>query len=371
MLGIFFALAVCTTTASSTDQWARQPGERVRDVFSPIGGSCRGACGPGCPTASCEATVTYECASPDRLRRVRTFSCGTHQACRQHDDCLDRCRQRQGQGFDCDAVCHTEVVEQYGVDRATSWIRGGGPFDDQRITFEYTRDAPDGPEPLFRCPDGASLSCGAGAGRCVTGASAEVTPVFDAYAGGARGMQVSGFRSGRVCGSGGSQSSVCEETVDVAVTGERAWYGFEFDYRNADPSAPLQCSASGAEDDFLGGLVKNLATVMPADRSTELGALFGQIQNELGRGRSLTDVLSGISVRPAGEPAPVESAAATAKPGVPSSVPMLSASGHMVVPMFELGSGGAPGSVTVREVRCTHKGSPVLETTFRLRFGGR
>jgi hypothetical protein len=39
--------------------------------------------------------------------------------------------------------------------------------------------------------------------------------------------------------------------------------------------------------------------------------------------------------------------------------------------MFELGSSGAPGSTLLREVRCSHNGSPVLETTFRLRFRSR
>jgi len=90
-----------------------------------------------------------------------------------------------------------------------------------------------------------------------------------------------------------------------------------------------------------------------------------------GRGRSLTDVLSGIRVTPAGG-APVGGASPpAAAPGVPPSVPVPAARGHLVVPMYELADAAAPGSVLVREVRCTQNGSPVVETTFRLHFAGR
>ena len=368
-LFVLFVLAVCTVSGSG-GQWSRQPGDRVRDTFGPTGGFCRGACGMGCPAASCEATVTYECAAPDRLLRVRTFACGTHQGCREHDDCLDRCRMRGQQGFDCEAQCHTEAIEQYGFETGTSWARGGGPFDAQRITFEYTRDSPDTPQPLFSCPDGARLSCGSAAGRCVTAAGTEVTPVFDSYAGG-KGMRVSGFRSGRVCRDGDTASGVCEQTIDMDVTADRVWYGFEFDYANADPSVPLLCSSSGAEDDFMGTVVKSMLTFAPADDSTEFGKVFGQIQHELGSGRSLTDVLAGIKVKSAGQPASVAETPAAPAPGVPLSVRVPSASGHLLVPMFEPSDAAAPGSTLLREVRCTHGGSPVLEATFRLHFRGR
>jgi hypothetical protein len=362
-----FVLAVSTASGSG-GQWSRQPGERVRDSFGPTGGACRGACGMGCPTSSCALTVGYECAGGDRLRRVRTYVCGTHQGCRAHDDCLDRCRQQRAKGLDCEALCHTEAVEQYGVETATSWGMGGGPFDDRRITFEYTRDAPDAPEPLFRCPAGAQLGCGSPAGRCVTADGTEAAPVFDAYAAGAgaSGMHVSGFESGRLCG-GGAEAAVCEQTVDIDVTGDRTWYGFEFDYSGADPSAPLRCLATGAEDDFMGGVIKSMVALAPADDNTEAGKVLGRIQRELGRGASLTDILSGIRVTPAGKSPPAPPAPGTS-PGVPASVPIPAASGHLVVPMFELRDGAPPGSTLVRDVRCTHNGAPVLETSFRLRF---
>jgi hypothetical protein len=266
--------------------------------------------------------------------------------------------------------CHKEAVEQYGMETATAWGLGGGPVESQRITFEYTRDSPDVPEPLFSCPTGTRLTCGGTAGRCLTDVGAEAAPVFAAYDGNAPGMRVSAFQSGRVCRDG-EKSRVCEQTIEINVSGARTWYGFEFDYVNADPSAPLQCFATGAEDDFMGSVVKSAVTLMPADDSTELGKVLGRIQTELGRGGSLTDILSGVKVRPAGQPAPAVETAAPPAPGVPGSLPIPATSGHLIVPIFELGKAAPPGSTLLREVRCSHNGSPVLETTFRLHFRGR
>ena len=70
--------------------------------------------------------------------------------------------------------------------------------------------------------------------------------------------------------------------------------------------------------------------------------------------------------RPAGTPP-----TPAASPGAPRSVQLPSASGRLLVPMYELRDGGAPGSVVVRKVRCIQNGSPVLETTFRLHFSSR
>jgi hypothetical protein len=377
-----FAFAVCTA-AGSSGQWARQPGDHVRNAFGPTVGlvatACRGACGGGCPS-SCSLSVTYERVGADRLRRVRTYTCGTHPACRTHDDCLDRCRERQAQGLDCDAACHEEAVQQYGVENALSWASGGGPYEGAPITFEYTRDSPNGPEPMFRCPAGARVTGTAAAGRCVTASGEDVTPVFDTYVGGAATVHVSDFRSGRVCRDGDVASGVCHEATDIDVTGEArcdeagtskpcTWYGFELNYANADPSAPLLCS-SGAQEDFLGRVMKDALTKMPVDQSTQLGAALGHLQEQLRQGRSLQDVLSGITITPAGQPA-VPKPTPPPPPGVPSSVTLPSASGHLLVPMYEYRDGAAPGSVLVREVRCTLKGTPVLETTFRLHFADR
>ncbi len=373
-------------TAVCRAQWSAQPGETVRDAFGPVVGErasvCRGACGAGCP-ASCAEQVAYECSAPGRLRKVRIYECGTHQGCREHDDCLDRCLQRNVAGFDCQASCHREAVSTYGIETAGSWAAGGGPFDGDPIVFEYTRQSPGAPEAAYRCPEGARRECSGAAGRCVDSAGASIAPVFDSYpAGGPGDMRIAGFRSGRVCQGSAGPSGVCEPAVNIQVTGDEpcrsggaetgcTWYGFELDYENADASQPLLCTSAGGEEDFLGGVVAGALAAAPANRNNELGAALGHLQDQLAGGSSLKDVLSGISIKPIGQPgspSPAPQEELPPPPGVPGSVELAAASGHLLVPMYEKREGATPGTVVVREVRCTHRGEPVLEATFRLSF---
>jgi hypothetical protein len=53
-------------------------------------------------------------------------------------------------------------------------------------------------------------------------------------------------------------------------------------------------------------------------------------------------------------------------PPVPKTVDLPARSGHLVVPMYEIVGASGSGTVTTREIRCTHRGVPVLEATFRL-----
>jgi hypothetical protein len=377
-------LLIPTTSAA---QWASSPGQTVRDAFGPATGGgarvCRGACGVGCPSACAERTI-FECIEGEKLQRVRSFTCGTHQGCRDHDDCLDRCSQRHGAGFDCDAECHREAVEEYGLELAVSWAAAGGPFDGEPITFEYTRDSPDAPAPAFRCPSGSTLECTDDKGRCAADGK-EVQPVFDSYpSAGPGAMKISSFKSGRLCGQ-----SVCSPAIDIDVTGEDSCnrngenvactrYGVEFDYRGADPSSPLECSTStsGSDDDFIGGLIKrgfDSAPTLGADTfegNQGLGELLGIMQKVVASAESPEDVrISMAPLGPDGKPIEeqrVGNTSGSGPPRVPKTVPLTSASGHLVVPMYELASDQPTGSVTEREVRCSHGGVPVFETTFRL-----
>lgn len=376
------ALLLLSLPVLTEAQWSAQPGERVRNAFGPEGRTgvtaCRGACGLDCPS-SCKSSTAFECDGTGALRRVNVVACGTHQGCREHDDCLDRCAQQRAQGFDCATVCHSEAVERYGLERAGMWAGGGGPYDGE-IVFEYTRNAPGAPEALYRCGDGSELVCTAGAGECMAN-GAPVAPVFEGYApAGAGAMRIADFRSGRVCREGGEPSAVCETSSDIRIVGDEdcatadgmapcTWYGFEFDYAGADPNHPLLCSSAGGEEDFLGGIVSDVIRAVPAQPGTELGDLLGHFQKELQRGGSLADVLSGISITPHGgttvggaPPDPVQ------QPGVPREVELAAPSGRLLVPMFEIIDGSAREPVVVREVRCTHRDLPVLETTFRLHF---
>jgi hypothetical protein len=367
--------------AAACAQWSAQPGETVRNGFGPEQGErasmCRGACGRACPSA-CKERTRYECIDAERLLRVNTYICSTHRGCREHDDCLDRCAQNEAEGFDCDAYCHAEAVEAYGLQNTTSWAAGGGPFDGPPILFEYTRDAPDGLDPAFRCPDGAQLQCSGGKGQCLAAGGASVDPLFDSYlAAGPGAMRISNFRSGRLCGD-----SVCEQATLIRVTGsdncERGSctrYGVEFDYENADPSAPLECSseASGGGD-FVGNMLKSAAESTPqmGDGTGEDGMaeLMGMFQQVLKSADTPDDVQ--ITMAPLDEHGnPIESERVgntySGPPSVPRSVDVPAARGHLVVPMYQLvDTGSKPPEA--RKIRCNHKGQPVLEVAFQLQY---
>lgn len=147
-------LAILALPTLAAAQWSAEPGETTRNMFGAEQGGgrspavCRGACGAGCPD-NCTQTVRFECVDSSRLRRITSFECGTHQACREHDDCLDTCTRGGMKKMECDAQCHAEAVESYGLEPAVSWLGGDGPYDG-RITFEYTRDQPGSPEATYR-----------------------------------------------------------------------------------------------------------------------------------------------------------------------------------------------------------------------------
>ena len=374
-------------------EWSAQPGQTVRNSFGPAGSDCRGACGPGCASVqSCEGGARYECLDADRLRRIETYACGTHQGCRIHDDCLDRCAQANAQGVDCEAVCHLEAVKEYGTTNAMSWLQGGGPYDTEPIFFEYTRSAPGAPEPFYRCAEGTRRECGGAAARCLTAAGVGVEPIFDGFpVAGLETLTVSGFRSGRLCEQEPGGSRICEQTIEIQVTGTDACaqgsgsarctrFGFEFDYQRADPAVPLVCSASsrGGSADFASfAMAQALSPVVSQESGTDVGAAIASLQDALRSGRSLESVLSGISIAPLDEKGrPVEServgasGAPAAAPPTPRQVAFEAASGRLVVPLYELHNPSRSGQVVDRKVECSYGGAPVLEARFRLHYDG-
>ncbi len=362
------------------------PGATVRNVFGPDVGlaanQCRGACGGGCPK-SCALEVFYECAGSSQLRRVEAFTCGTHQGCREHDACLDTCLQSNPDSGDCQAQCDATAMEVYGLESSASWLLGNGPYDGE-TTFEYTRYKPAELEAAYRCPDGAKRQCGDSAG-CLVSNGTRVDPVFDAYSGAnAGGMQISGLRTGPLCQNGADR--VCEQSATIQLTGASTCpggqctrFGMEFDYRNADPAASLECSTStrGGEGDFIGDLVKLGGDAMSTrsggadeegDGMAQLLGMFGKV---IASGDSPEDVA--VSFTPFDENGnPIESQRVSSEPSdgpapIPRSVALPAASGHLVVPMYQLASSSKPGVVKERRVTCTHKGAPVLVTVFVLR----
>jgi hypothetical protein len=99
------------------------------------------------------------------------------------------------------------------------------------------------------------------------------------------------------------------------------------------------------------------------------------LQEVFRSGGSLNEILSGISIAPLDDNGrPVESArvggspAPAAASAIPSRVALEAASGHLVVPMYEIHDPSRSGEVVEREVECSYSGVPVLDTRFRLHF---
>ncbi|MEH6611243.1 MAG: hypothetical protein V7696_17865 [Halioglobus sp.] len=367
-------------------QWSANPGDTVRNAFGPAKGlnvpACRGACGADCPS-TCEESVQFECAGGDKLLRVQSYNCGTHQGCREHDDCLDSCSQEQAEGYDCATECHAEAVGNWGLDKAGFWAAGGGPYEGDPIRFQYTMEAPGGAEATYRCPDGASRQCSGGVGSCLAG-NTLVEPQFESFIGGGpQTVKVSGFRSGIACMANGHPTSICQDSVDINVTGKDrcaqadgaqpcTWYGFELHYDNANPGEPLYCQSSAAKEDFLGGVVASAIEAAPGGVEGDLGKLLGQFQQGLNDGKSLDQIFSGITVTTAdgktlSEPEPTE---VFQTAGVPNEIILNGTSGHILVPIFELKDASAPGTSVEHQIICRQAGRPVLETTFSLHFAG-
>jgi hypothetical protein len=311
------------------------------------------------------------------LLRVNTSICSTHQGCREHDDCLDACEQKGIEGLDCDAQCHSEAVEAYGVENAVAWASGGGPTDGPPIFFQYTRESPTFPEPAYRCPDGAQLQCSRGKGRCVSTAGGQVDPVFDSYPeAGPGAMRISNFRSGHLCGEG-----VCQQATLIQVTGQDECvrgsctkYGVEFDYENANPALPLECTGEvTAGGDFVGNMLKKGADMIPQqgdgsgeDGMAELAGLFQQVLKSADTPEDVQITMAPLDEH--GNPIESERVGNTYEgpASVPRTVAIPAAKGHLVVPMYQLM--GINNPPEARQIRCSHKGIPVLEVAFQLQY---
>jgi hypothetical protein len=365
----------------------------VRNVFGPDVGlsanQCRGACGGGCPK-SCEIEVSYECMGEAQLRRVEAFTCGTHKGCREHDDCLDTCLQNNPGSQECQPQCDATAMQVYGFESSASWALGKGPYDGE-TTFEYTRHGPTELEPAYRCPEGAKRQCDDSA-ACLAANGSPVDPVFDTYpAANASGMRISALRAGPLCAGGADK--VCEQSANIRMTGSDTCasgsctrFGMEFDYVNADPSAPLECATStrGGEGDFVNDLIKlggdalstrSGSTDSTGDMSSSAGGeggdgmaeLLGMFGKVIASADSPEDVQVTMTVTDVdGTTTTVGSDPTDGPAPIPRSIDLPAANGHLFVPMYQLAASSTPGVTKERRVTCTHKGQPVLETVFVL-----
>ena len=115
----------------------------VGDAIGPCGALCRGACGPDCTPNNCQVgSVDRQCSrnSDGTNNGMATsnvkLSCGVHQGCIDHDQCYDDCHKDNGCGTwaaaSCRRGCDTAAAGTWGVENATSWMNGGGPFARQQ-----------------------------------------------------------------------------------------------------------------------------------------------------------------------------------------------------------------------------------------------
>jgi hypothetical protein len=200
-------------------------------------------------------------------------------------------------------------------------------------------------------------------------------------------MRVFAFRAGPACGD-----SVCEQSADIRVTGQDSCagsrctrFGMEFDYENADPSAPLKCqpSTTGGDGDFIGDLIKRGADSMEARRDPGdttgtsestgedgMAELLSAFSKVIASADSPEDLeVSMAPLGPDGKPIESQRVGSTPQgqaPAIPRTIELPSAKGHLFVPMYQLTDGMQSGQVKEKRIRCTHKGEPVLDTVFRL-----
>ena len=274
-------------------------------------------------------------------------------------------------------------MESYGFESSASWLLGNGPYDGE-ATFEYTRHGPDQLEPAYRCPMGRSASVITVAPALLQAALR--LPLFSIpIRRESRGaMQVSALRAGPVCG--GDVDRVCEQSATIQLSGADTCpggsctrFGMEFDYRNADPGAPLECATStrGDDGDFIGDLIKlggDAIATRSGGADSQLGDGMGQLLGMFGKVIASADSPEDlqVSITPLDENGnPIESQRVGSEPldgpaPIPRSVDLPAASGHLFIPMYQLASRSQPGVVKERRITCTHKGEPVLETVFVL-----
>jgi hypothetical protein len=107
-------------------------GSQPLDPGIASGSLCRGACGSDCPsscTPSTQSICTYDSGSNNSLQcEYETMECGSHQGCRDHDDCYDNCANAP-QPVECRRSCDMECLTSFGPVSCTSWYFGNGPTD--------------------------------------------------------------------------------------------------------------------------------------------------------------------------------------------------------------------------------------------------
>lgn len=130
-------------------------GYLVRNPGIPSGSLCRGACGIDCDyTDACTDDIIgiTRCFGNATSHRWCTYSvteCGSHQACRTHDQCFDNCVAflPPSEVANCQNGCNIQCIEDWNDLDCAAWATGHGPQPDRlKYTFPpIVGDLYDGP----------------------------------------------------------------------------------------------------------------------------------------------------------------------------------------------------------------------------------
>lgn len=114
-------------------------GYLLRDPHIPSGSLCRGACGVDCDyTDACTEDIVgiTRCFGNATSHRWCTYSvteCGSHQACRTHDQCFDNCVAflPPAEVANCQNGCNIQCIEDWNDLDCAAWATGHGPQPDR------------------------------------------------------------------------------------------------------------------------------------------------------------------------------------------------------------------------------------------------
>lgn len=125
--------------------------EADQNVYGPGNSMCRGACGADCEENNCgEPREEWRCVKENGRNTGykelwRSYTCGEHPGCIEHDECFDNCNNAHG--FDtwdaafCMRACDAQAAGGYGAGQGVEWAQGYGPFTHEK-TYEYGQGDP-------------------------------------------------------------------------------------------------------------------------------------------------------------------------------------------------------------------------------------
>ncbi len=101
----------------------------LRDPGIASGSQCRGACGSDCPADRCDpvADITIPVYDSSGTQYNCTYNnvlnCLTHEACREHDACYDRCAASGESSLigACHRACNDDCFNRWGYAQCAAW----------------------------------------------------------------------------------------------------------------------------------------------------------------------------------------------------------------------------------------------------------